>query len=399
MSAENKEIMEQKLHDIFDYLCSNQTNDNTLISGTAGEILFMVYYSRYFQNQKAIETASNKIDQLFDIISKGDGNPTFANGICGYAWLLEHLVQNNFIEYDLDDLYQNTDEELNQWMCHFIKNKNYDYLHGSVGIANYFLNRNTEKSNTFLKHFIDLLSNISIREGETAIKFESIIYNTGNPFWVFNLGLAHGMTSLIYFFQRCLHHENFKDCPKVKKLFSGINNYYKQNVNDININKSFFPSWVGTNINKDSRLAWCYGDMGIGITYLNAGYNLNDLEFTQFGTQVLLNTLKRKEIIEENIFDGGICHGSAGLAIIYNYAYQITTHKDFQIASDYWLEVTQNQAIHPDGICGYKSFAGEKEYKYYNQSGLLEGVAGIGLVFLSKLNPAIKGWEKTLMIS
>lgn len=398
---ERKKKLESKLQEFSAYLISNNTNAKiNLISGSAGEILFLCYYSNYFKDETSLSEIYIRLEKIVNNINVGNDYAPFAGGVCGITWLLEHLVNEGFIEYDLEGLYEDTDEYLNEHMIYYMNNGDYDYLHAALGIANYFLNRNTSKTNNYLLHFINLLaSNSIIDKQQETISFKSLITNTGNPFLAFNFSLSHGMASIIYFLQRCLLHEHFKNNNKVNDLILGLQNFYFKNQNDIRAYNSYFPSWIGeTNIKRNSRIAWCYGDLGVGITFLNCGINHSKNEISEYGINVLMKTLNRKDLDKENIVDAGICHGSSGLALIYDRAYNLTKKNAFLKASNYWIDISLNLSTHADGICGYKAYLGT-EIDFVNETGFLEGISGIGLVFLSKLDRSKRNWEKAFMIS
>lgn len=401
MNVKRKKLIEVKLHEFSNYLVSNDTNEEiNLLSGTGGEILFLSYYSRYFKSQSTFNEVYTRLDKIVGSINSGNDYSTFAGGVCGIVWLLEHLVKEDFIDYDLNELYQDTDEYLNEWMINLIKNNKYDYLHGALGIANYFLNRNTTKTNEYLLHFIKLLSENSIidKQRET-IGFKSLIHNTGTPFMAYNFCLSHGMASLIYFLQRALLCEDFKSNQEINNLILGIQKFYDQNQNDIIFFNSYYPSWIGeAEIQRDARIAWCYGDVGIGITFLNYGKNHKNERISNHGIKMLTNTLKRNDLQEETIMDAGICHGSSGLSLIYNEAFHLTQREEFLNASNYWTDIALSQQTHFDGVCGYKAYKGAA-IGMVNEVGLLEGVSGIGLSFLSKLDRNQGNWQKIFMIS
>jgi hypothetical protein len=70
---------------------------------------------------------------------------------------------------------------------------------------------------------------------------------------------------------------------------------------------------------------------------------------------------------------------------------------EFKIAGEYWLKVTLDFANHTDGHAGYKTYFHKTGFQ--NNCGLLEGVGGIGLVFLEELMSKPLSWEKALMLS
>lgn len=55
-------------------------------------------------------------------------------------------------------------------------------------------------------------------------------------------------------------------------------------------------------------------------------------------------------------YDAGLCHGSAGVAMIFHYMYRQTGDERLRAACDFWHEQTLAHARWEDGIAGYKFF-------------------------------------------
>ena len=73
-----------------------------------------------------------------------------------------------------------------------------------------------------------------------------------------------------------------------------------------------------------------------------------------------------------------------------------TNISEFKDAGDYWLQKSLDQATHANGVSGYMKF---DQMAYKNDYGLLEGVSGIGIVFLEELMNRSLPWEKSLLLS
>ena len=121
-------------------------------------------------------------------------------------------------------------------------------------------------------------------------------------------------------------------------------------------------------------------------------------KLSDYGIAILSNTLNRKDIQAEKVMDAGVCHGSSGISMIYERAFTLTRKKEFMDASEYWINVALHQSTHFDGVCGYKSYTGVTR-GYVNETGFLEGISGIGLVFISKLDTSLGNWKKAFIIS
>jgi hypothetical protein len=113
----------------------------------------------------------------------------------------------------------------------------------------------------------------------------------------------------------------------------------------------------------------------------------------------MLHATKRRGLQKNGVVDAGICHGTAGIAHIFNRFYRDTQLDSFKHATDYWIDQTLKMAKFKDGLAGYKSWQGH-ENGWKNEYGLLEGIAGIGLVLHSYLHPEIEPtWDSCLLLS
>ena len=152
------------------------------------------------------------------------------------------------------------------------------------------------------------------------------------------------------------------------------------------------------NVTNTSRLAWCYGDLSSAYVLLEAAQTLNDSSSYNKAISIAIQTTKRKTLEETSVIDAGICHGSSGLALMYILLHRKTKIQDFQDAADFWIQDTLDKAIHEDGLAGFKAWQGQEYGGWINEYGLLEGVAGIGLVLLTYLNPEIPAWYRCLLL-
>ena len=392
--------IENKLHEIKDYLLGKKIKkDINLMDGLTGEVLFLAYYSKHFKDEQVYESIVPRLEKIFHQINISQHQPSFATGISGVIWTIEHLCINDFIDFDMISLYESTDEYLYKSMISFIKDNNYDYLHGALGIANYFSNRNNVKTISYLNEFIDLLSEKIVMNSESVNSFGIIshVRSKGKNIGVYNFSLSHGMTSVLYFLDKCLSISEFENNYKIKYLIDGILAFYDQNKNDISIYDSFYPSWIGkTEQIYNSRIGWCYGDLSIALILLKFKSYYLKKKYKNHAIELIDNTLKRLNPEKENIFDAAICHGSSGLSLLYDDAYLLTNDTRYLTASEYWLNHCLDEK-QSEGICSFKTYFGT-ELKWSNREGLLEGISGIGLVLLSKLNIKNVQWKECLML-
>lgn len=367
-----------------------------LLSGEAGRALFYAYYGRYATNERYIEKASAILVEIIEITNKQQHiNPLFSNGTTGVLWVINHLMENGFIDCDFSESFDELDDYLSGQMLHILESSaNYDFLHGSLGIANYLLKN--RKHDGILQQHIKKLEHTGITNGE-SIYWNSIIENSSNENeTVINLGLSHGVTSIAAHLNKYIPTigETNETILLLKKIIHFIRNCEQSMETRVN----FFPNWISNKpAEKNSGLRWCYGDLGIAYTLYTSSKLLKDKELEAYSLQILIKTSERKDANQEGVLDAGLCHGAMGIAHIYNRLYQTSTIINFKNAAKFWYDTSFQFATKTDGIAGFQSFnklSGWKTKPY-----LLEGASGIGLALIAALSDFEPKWDECLLLS
>jgi len=370
--------------------------DISLMTGHAGIALFYYLYGKH----KGTETSENGLDQSIQELAESsivEMHPSFCTGKSGVNWLFTFLYHNDVIsKTDRDFLCDDDDDRYEEIALFMLKNSNYDFLHGAIGIAYYLLYSNTYKNPGF---FHDILNGLNALIDESHDR-KMIPYFDGEKGALainqVNMGLAHGLPSVLKF---CLQCYNQNICPaQAKSLAILIIDYLKNHTNS-DKSLSCYSSIITENKSdwEYSRLAWCYGDLGIGYIIYQAGIIFQDQTNIDFGLGVLKNSTKRRSLEETSANDCGICHGSAGIAHIYNKIWQSTRQPIFKEACDFWVKKTLEFLAGSDWLKGYQKYDGRSKALKYDNA-LLEGSAGIGLVLLSYLYEDFS-WDYLLMLN
>lgn len=397
--------LKDKLKEIGAVLLYETSNHNEIgvLGGTTGVSLFHFYYAKFLNENSHTDKGVEMIFETFDRIQKGYNYPTFCDGISGALWGLELLKEEQFIELDEDIITPETDEYLLIMMKKDIESNYYDFLHGAIGYGFYFLKRYENSiSRISKKRYKEYLDVLVVFFKDTAIKNENGIWWKSrnsldqNKFEGCNLSLSHGISSIINFLSRLAAHPVFYD--DVSNLLKLAVNYLICNKNENTELVSSFSNFIfeGEFIDPFSRLAWCYGDLGIGLTLLRVGEVLNDEELYQEAILILKQTTKRRSFVETTVKDAGICHGAFGIMHIYNHVYKKTKNSVFKKACHFWARTGLDMAIYVDGHAGYKEYYRRDHWK--SETSLLGGVAGIGLAIISYLADFDTKWDEALLI-
>lgn len=385
--------VESKVFEIADELKKSQFNSFSLFTGQTGEVLFLMNLYRYTGEEKYFDWSFSLLDRLMDHVLSRGGYHSYCNGLAGFGWFLSHLDQYDYAEIGgLEDMLSGLDNHLIEYLKKDLNNQNFDFLHGGGGLATYFYKRQNEEAADL---YINSLSNFAQREEDGSVKW---------PFYIkeleldhYNFGLAHGIPSQINLLSRIAI--RYPDKEEVSDLIRSSVNYLLKNTREPTPFGSYFPSGIksGVDNGKSGRLAWCYGDLGICCSLWMAAEALRDEELKAFIREVLQHNARLKANEDTLLVDSGLCHGTAGVAQIFGRFASLLDSSILRNTSDYWYAATLEMAHVKDGLAGYKSFKGS-ELGWMAEFGLLSGITGVGLAFLSYLDSSITDWDELLLL-
>lgn len=381
--------IDESLHSIFkclsskDHLCADQDG---LMSGRAGVCLFYAYYYKLFPQDRLIKLIESQSKKAFANLDYK--NLRFGDGLSGILWAYVHIERLLGVDIGAFELAKDLCNELKQLKEDLIEGNNLDLLHGTLGMQLLFEALNEEELTACILQSVIDQANVD----EKGVFWWEAMGQAG----IINMGLAHGQASLLMFLSSQLNH-----CSPGKKL--EIEGLIKSSV-DFILNTTFknksqisiFPSYLSKGRpNSPSRLAWCYGDLGIGIALLYTSIITNNHQLYEKSIETLCSTSSRKEKSQTGIVDLGFCHGSSGLICMYQYAYSISRNSSFQKAANYWSKFTLDQLFVNE--INYFAFRGSEE-GWQASMGLLDGLAGIGLSLISNYFPKHNAWREVFYL-
>lgn len=370
--------------------------DHGIMRGAAGIALFRIYADRYLFSEEDTAVTDALISSIIDSIAQTKSY-SFSDGIAGIGWFLNHIQKNELQNLGLDPLLNVLDTILEAPLKHELERGNYDYITGSLGIALYYLGRDTEASRELVAYTIRKLEKQARQIASESIAW-ALPGAEPDEQSIYDLGLCHGNASILAFLLKT--HEAGIEQEITQKLINGVVNYFLTTARkNPEISGSYWPNQEDGRTGVKSRLAWCYGDTGIAITILRAGILSGNAEWKEKAVEVLEFTAKRRELEPNQILDAGLCHGAAGLAFLFGEAGKLSQNAVLMETATYWLEQTLAFDTHSDGIAGYKTyFEGQDDAFYYPAAGFLEGVSGVGLGMIGILIPEASSWKECLFL-
>lgn len=358
-----------------------------LHTGLPGVILTLVDIRKQFPELVDPAVLQKYIDKAYTILSESDVfYPSFSGGLAGYAFLLYHLAAEKYIDLaDYQEIIEEIDEIIAEHLESNLEANHVDILHGAMGMALYFIEKGQSE---YAVKVIDRLKETAKREHNHCYWNTFDYYKTKT--YKIDFGLAHGNAGIQYFLGKCIRHNIQTDT--CRKLLEENLNFYRQNTQDIDQIKSYFPAMLpeesyldGTAKPETSRVAWCYGDLGILYTHLLLAEVLQDKTLYAETIAKLKQVAGRKSVEEVMYRDAGFCHGTSGLALIFKNCYDHTGEVTFQETADYWLQKTYEYKTGTEPEIGYCLFEGNNPNE--TDSSLLEGFSGIAAAYLAKLAP------------
>ncbi|HEY0608754.1 MAG TPA: lanthionine synthetase C family protein [Chitinophaga sp.] len=375
-----------------------------LLSGYSGTALFYAYYYNLTGKKKHLKKVHQVMLKSLQALSEEEMILSHCSGVAGIAWCIQHLMQTGFAEGDgMQDIFEEADSILGDFMETDLRNNKYDFLHEGLGITLYFLERyphpTAEKYLTEV--VLQLEKNAKVNAPGISWKdhFSRTSQELGNQD-CFNLGLAHGVPAIITILGMIYEKGIAADSALTLIDRSVAWLLALKNEPETGVT-SMYPSLVGVNNEalhgKQSRLGWCYGDLGIAITLWNTGHRTQKQQYRQAAYDIFEHTIKHRDKKNGSVNDACLCHGSAGIAQIFHRASLATGDALLAQGAAHWTQQTLQMNTWEDGPAGYKFFHSPTYENCYN---LLEGITGIGLSLIASLdkdtNPA---WDRCLLLS
>jgi hypothetical protein len=334
----------------------------------------------------------------------GDSTALYG-GFPGVAWLASHITQT---EADDEDPNAEIDATLHTLLAR--PWATYDLIGGLVGIGVYFLERlevpgARAVSSTCLELIVERLTELGTFSSAGVAWFTPAAQLSGPelsraPNGFFNLGVAHGIPGVIALLGQICG-RNVGGSRARELLGRSVDWLLSQPHSN---GPSRFSPWIAEGNDESrhggSRLAWCYGDLGIAAALLLAARCVGEPRWEREAIELARAQGLRRDA-NTLVVDAGLCHGAAGAAHIFNRMYQATGDTSFKDAARYWLERTLDMRQPDVGIAGYRFLRGTAKSGppvWEDTPGFLTGVAGVGLALLAATSDVEPTWDRVLLV-
>jgi lantibiotic modifying enzyme len=385
-------LIVQKLKHIVQALKQShqEVSEFSLLCGKSGIALFLFEYSSFAGDEDADSLARHLLEISIEEIGNSKHlEPTHCHGFSGTAWALDymhqqgHLVDNSISIFG-DDLRESLKKQANN----MLKRGNYDFLHGACGILLYLLDSGID-----IDESVEMLISLG-EESSQHFKWES--WQDDMPgSKTYNMSLAHGQVSLLHVLIKAYEQKpNIRWLTIIEKSVKFIMSTKIQASDSLSVYPNFATDAILTEV-KPSRLAWCYGDLGVANILYNASELLENSDLKSFSSGVLSRCASRKTFEQTYISDVFFCHGSSGLSTFFAhlfYKHQDTQYRD---AALHWLGYTLDHSNNSGDLAGFKF---NKTQDYQRPFAVLEGISGVGLSMLGLVGKEPNNWHKFFIL-
>ena len=354
-----------------------------LLAGDMGSVLFLYEYSQIGESYRS--TAEDLLEKVLDSLRSRPHLPTYCGGVAGMGIGLGLLGKNGFIDIQ-SDVMRPVDMHLSVAQSAMLSRNQHDFLHGFIGLGFYWLMRHRQGDATYcvpqLNAMLDhLLSSCDNDNG--VVRWPLPAGKLTRPY---NISISHGCSSTIILLCEMLWQGVLPERhSEITGLIRGAVGYILKN----RLDPEHFGCWfASTSLDCDtprrSRLAWCYGDLGVAVALNRAAEVLDDATAGQLSLQVLEYSAKhRRDLIQNQVHDACVCHGAAGVGLVMREMSKRLRSTALGDAADYWRGIVTDMAV-KDATGAVFPYFDVTDRRHTDRRSILEGDTGVAMYLLGE---------------
>jgi lantibiotic modifying enzyme len=309
-----KDHIYQHLGNIDFYIKSHRNELVTINGGLPAIIIFYFHLHETTQDVAHYNTAVTYLEELYDRLETDmPKHYMYSSGMAGLGWFFNYIQR--FI--DIENVFDTPENDaiFIEAAQRELQNRNYEFLTGFSGILLYLLHKESTDPSLLATFMDDVYDTVFALENPIAF-FELPDNQHKHP--SINFGVSHGMFGFVAVLNK-LHKKNIQP-QKCEALLRLIIEFTWQHKKDFIKDGRFFVNRIGKDIKtqRNCRLAWCYGDLGMLTVLLTSSRILKDTQLEATIIEMLINTTHRKDMETTMMNDVWLCHGTVGAAHIFN---------------------------------------------------------------------------------
>ena|SRR5579864_369807 len=383
-----------------------------LADGPAGLALFFHYLDQARPGMGHDDRALAYLDAAIEAVAEATRAPALYTGFSGVAWTVEHLT-GRLLEPPAPGETDTGAAVARVLAGHLRRLPRYgggfDLFSGLAGLGVWALERAPRSE------AMEAMDSVVRHLGEHAERgAEGIAWRTPPehlvaaerttwPQGCYKLGVAHGVAGVIGLLGAA--RSAGLEMDAAQELLAGAVEWLLGQMLPPGAGSCFGDAVAPGVAPAPARLAWCRGDAGIALALLAAARASGEPDWERQALGIARAAAARPRD-QARVRDGGLCHGAAGLAHLYNRLFHATGDPLFKAEALAWIERLLAQRQPGRGLAGWLSWRAVREvsdrevaFDWVPVPGLLTGVAGIGLTLLGAVSPVEPAWDRVLLCS
>jgi lantibiotic biosynthesis protein len=384
---------------------SSMLTNPGLSGGLAGVSLAQAVVGLHHRDQQVLESSGRTFRQAQAALHSQSSTIGLHAGFTGLAWLGHKMSRHGLLELP-EDFTDEIDDTLFAYLRSSVHSANYppyELMSGLAGIGVYArAHPDIVVGDALMDLVVTLLEASAERDGSritwlTKPELHDDLYGLDpSTSGSYNLGVAHGVPGLLGFLvDASLDARYSARCLPI--LQAGVEWLVAQ---AYGAEHSYRYSYTvcETPLPQPSRVAWCYGDLGVATILARAGDALQYPEAIELARSMAYEVATRDRALS-GVVDVSLCHGTAGNGLLLHILHRRFGHGELAVAADAWLEDTialvERDQAEFGSVRSWKLVASRpRRFAFVRDFSLLEGAAGVGLCLLMRAGSQYSFWQE-----
>lgn len=298
-----------------------KTSELSLFNGCCADILLLFEMYRCTRDAEIKNLLDSKIDWLN---KEMDGCQTFNlyEGFAGILFIYAYLLNNGRNITELDDhFFPQFDTTFQDYIDTLYFTNNYDLLFGLIGIGIYYIeiSKLYPDKRKYVYYIIKNILQLVQGRNDSAIYWTYTLEKVEETGEIVNLGLLHGMPSIISFFVICIQ-ENYGSAELYRILRQAYEALFAFKTDHPAYSYAHYCRFRNGEMHPNpvsTELFYCYGDLGVAHSVLIGKDIYGKQAFWQQNMKALLNKIERRLSPDYRFESCCFCHGWAYLLYFY----------------------------------------------------------------------------------
>jgi lantibiotic biosynthesis protein len=369
--------------------------DVSLASGSAGLAVCSGQLALTRCDPRAADAALTRLEEAVGVLATSRLTSSLYSGFTGVAWAVE--LVDGLLGTEGEDRNGDIDEVLTRLLRRYPEDAPYDLVDGLTGLGVYALARWPRPGAAqCVLGVVEQLARRARPDRDGVSWWTPPSWRGPRREWYrpggVDLGVAHGIAGVVPFLARVNRLGLARET--VRPLLDGAVRWLLAHMVDTASGPTV-PYFVADGVDPGpARSAWCYGDPGVAAALLLAARDAGEPGWAAVATGLAVRAAARPPG-QTGVVDAGLCHGSAGLAHLFNRMYQMTAEPALADAARFWVERTLQMcsAMAPaQGVA-----LTEVARPAWKGPGLLEGAAGVALAMEAAGTAVEPVWDQVLL--